>query len=50
MSLSLIDFGKATGEQEGIDSPILIKNGFLDKGGIVESIVNGGKSLVLGFK
>lgn len=50
VSLSLIDFGKATGEQEGIDSPILIKNGFLDKGGIVESIVNGGKSLVLGFK
>lgn len=50
MSLGIIDFGKATGEQEGIDSPLLIKNGFLDKGQIVESIVKGGKSLVLGFK
>lgn len=50
VSLSVIDFGKATGEQEGVDSPLLIKNGFLDKGGIVDSLVEGGKSLVLGFK
>lgn len=50
MSLGLIDFGKATGEQEGIDSPVLIQNGFLDEGEIVKSIVDGGKSLVLGFK
>lgn len=50
MSLKEIEFGKATGEQEGIDYPLLIKNGFLDREGILNSIVVGGKSLVLGFK
>jgi len=50
MSLGKIDFGKATGELEGIDSPLLIRDGFLDEGGILESIIDGGKSLVLGFK
>ncbi len=50
MSLRDIEFGKATGEQEGIDFPLLITKGFLDKEDILESVLEGGKSLVLGFK
>ena len=50
MSLKNIEFGKATGEQEGIDFPALIKDSFLDKENILDSILGGGKSLVLGFK
>ncbi len=50
MDFGKIDFGKATGEQEGVDSPLLVKHGFVDKDDVLDKILNKDKFIVLGFK
>lgn len=45
-----IVFGMAAGESEASYYPNLIKNGFWDSCGYIDSLINGNKYLVLGYK
>ena len=45
-----IVFGMAAGESEASYCPNLIKNGFWDSCGYIDSLINGNKYLVLGYK
>ena len=49
-ALKNIIFGMAAGESEASCYPDLIKNGFWDSCGHIDSLINGNKYLVLGYK
>ena len=49
-SYSDIEFGVSSGEQEGLDYPELVLNGFFDINSILSSAKGKSKFLVLGFK
>ncbi|GFO62685.1 P-loop ATPase, Sll1717 family [Geomonas paludis] len=50
MKYDEINFGKATGEQEGAHIPELLRMGFIDKGNVLKKLRDEDRFLVLGYK